>query len=86
MACYYVSADFAVFTVDVLVVLDQERLHSQLSRNMPDFVNVILLPKSGGVSICLANCIVLYSNHCWDMLYMCHEFINCLRIPFNALI
>ena len=36
--------------VDVLLVLDQERLHSQLKRDMPDFVKVVLLPKSGGVS------------------------------------
>jgi len=36
--------------VDVLLVLDQERLHSQLKRDMPDFVKVLLLPKSGGVS------------------------------------
>jgi len=36
--------------VDVLLVLDQDRLHSQLKRDMPDFVKVVLLPKSGGVS------------------------------------
>ena len=39
-----------VYPVDVLLVLDQERLHSQLKRDMPDFVKVVLLPKSGGVS------------------------------------
>ncbi|XP_064613711.1 polyribonucleotide 5'-hydroxyl-kinase Clp1-like isoform X2 [Liolophura sinensis] len=37
------------FEVDVVVVLDQERLYSELSRDMPDFVKVVLLPKSGGV-------------------------------------
>ncbi|CAC5401941.1 CLP1 [Mytilus coruscus] len=37
------------FEVDVILVLGQERLYSELKRDMPDFVNVILLPKSGGV-------------------------------------
>lgn len=37
------------FEVDSIVVLDQERLHSQLKRDMPEFVRVMLLPKSGGV-------------------------------------
>ena len=37
--------------MDVVIVLDQERLHSELKRDMPDFVKVILQPKSGGVSI-----------------------------------
>lgn len=36
--------------VDVIIVLDQERLHSELTRDLPDFVKVVLLPKSGGVS------------------------------------
>jgi hypothetical protein len=31
------------------VVLGQERLYSELKRDMPEFVNVVLLPKSGGV-------------------------------------
>lgn len=39
-----------LFPVDVILVLGQERLYSELKRDMPDFVNVILLPKSGGVS------------------------------------
>jgi polyribonucleotide 5'-hydroxyl-kinase len=37
------------FEVDVLIVLDQERLHNQLVKDMPEFVKVLLLPKSGGV-------------------------------------
>jgi len=37
------------FEVDSIVVLDQERLHSELKRDMPEFVRVMLLPKSGGV-------------------------------------
>ena len=37
--------------MDVIIVLDQERLHNELTRDMPEFVKVILLPKSGGVSI-----------------------------------
>lgn len=36
-------------SVDIIVVLDQERLYSELTRDMPDFVKVVLLPKSGGV-------------------------------------
>lgn len=39
------------FEVDVVVVLDKERLHSELTRDLPNFVKVLLLPKSGGVSI-----------------------------------
>ncbi|KAK2181508.1 hypothetical protein NP493_394g02013 [Ridgeia piscesae] len=37
------------FEVDVIIVLDQERLHSELKRDMPEFVKVVLQPKSGGV-------------------------------------
>ncbi|KAL5006475.1 hypothetical protein ScPMuIL_015281 [Solemya velum] len=37
------------FEVDVVIVLDQERLYNELKRDMPGFVKVILLPKSGGV-------------------------------------
>ncbi|XP_014774939.1 polyribonucleotide 5'-hydroxyl-kinase Clp1 [Octopus bimaculoides] len=37
------------FEVDIIAVLDQERLYNELVRDMPDFVKVILLPKSGGV-------------------------------------
>ncbi|KAL4234900.1 Cleavage polyadenylation factor subunit clp1 [Mactra antiquata] len=37
------------FEVDVIAVMDQERLYTELKRDMPDFVKIILLPKSGGV-------------------------------------
>ncbi|XP_023214829.1 polyribonucleotide 5'-hydroxyl-kinase Clp1-like [Centruroides sculpturatus] len=37
------------FEVDVILVLDQERLYSELFRDMPHFVKVVLVPKSGGV-------------------------------------
>ncbi|CAH0389272.1 unnamed protein product [Bemisia tabaci] len=37
------------FEVDVILVLDQERLFNELVRDMPSFVKVVLLPKSGGV-------------------------------------
>ena len=30
--------------------MDQERLFNELKRDMPDFVKIVLLPKSGGVS------------------------------------
>ncbi|XP_071966169.1 polyribonucleotide 5'-hydroxyl-kinase Clp1-like [Antedon mediterranea] len=36
------------FEVDVIVVLDQERLYNELVRDMPSFVKVVLQPKSGG--------------------------------------
>lgn len=32
------------------MVLDQERLYNELVRDMPAFVKVVFLPKSGGVS------------------------------------
>ncbi|XP_022915312.1 protein CLP1 homolog [Onthophagus taurus] len=38
-----------VFEVDVILVLDQERLYNELVRDIPNFVKVVLLPKSGGV-------------------------------------
>ena len=38
------------FSVDIIVVMDQERLYNELKRDMPDFVKIVLLPKSGGVS------------------------------------
>ncbi|KAJ8935027.1 hypothetical protein NQ314_013052 [Rhamnusium bicolor] len=37
------------FEVDVIMVLDQERLYNELVRDMPNFVKVVFLPKSGGV-------------------------------------
>lgn len=37
------------FQVDVVLVLDQERLYNELKRDLPHFVRVVLLPKSGGV-------------------------------------
>ena len=37
------------FEVDAILVLDQERLYNELVRDMPEFVKVVFLPKSGGV-------------------------------------
>lgn len=37
------------FEVDVIMVLDQERLYNELVRDLPNFVKIIFLPKSGGV-------------------------------------
>ncbi|KAB0804028.1 hypothetical protein PPYR_00998 [Photinus pyralis] len=37
------------FEVDIILVLDQERLYNELVRDMPRFVKVVFLPKSGGV-------------------------------------
>ena len=52
LATSLVHSSTAVFccSVDVIIVLDQERLHSELKRDMPEFVKVVLQPKSGGVS------------------------------------
>lgn len=38
-------------SVDVILVLDQERLYNELVRDVPKFVRVVFLPKSGGVSL-----------------------------------
>lgn len=37
------------FEVDIIIVLDQERLYNDLVRDMPNFVKVVWQPKSGGV-------------------------------------
>ncbi|CAG9859653.1 unnamed protein product [Phyllotreta striolata] len=37
------------FEVDIIMVLDQERLYNELVRDLPQFVKIIFLPKSGGV-------------------------------------
>lgn len=37
------------FEVDVILVIDQERLYNELVRDMPKFVKVVFVPKSGGV-------------------------------------
>jgi hypothetical protein len=37
-----------VLQVDVIIVLDQERIYNDLVRDMPKFVKVVLQPKSGG--------------------------------------
>lgn len=39
------------FEVAVVLVLDQERLYNELTREMPDFVKVVFVPKSGGVVV-----------------------------------
>ncbi|XP_050294853.1 protein CLP1 homolog [Anthonomus grandis grandis] len=37
------------FEVDVIMVLDQERLYNELVRDMPAYVKIVFLQKSGGV-------------------------------------
>lgn len=39
------------FEVDLIIVLDQERLYNELVRDLPDTVKVVFQPKSGGVRI-----------------------------------
>ena len=43
------------FEVDIILVLDQERLYNQLKGDLPDFVKIVLLPKSGGVRFCIVS-------------------------------
>lgn len=40
---------FQAFEIDVIIVLDQERVYNVLVKDMPNFVKVVLQPKSGGV-------------------------------------
>lgn len=47
------------FEVGAIFVLDQERLYNELLRDIPKFVQVVYLPKSGGVS---EFCLFLESN------------------------
>ncbi|XP_015907325.1 polyribonucleotide 5'-hydroxyl-kinase Clp1 [Parasteatoda tepidariorum] len=37
------------FEVDVILVIDQERLYNELVRDMPKFIQIVFVPKSGGV-------------------------------------
>ncbi|CAI5445937.1 unnamed protein product [Caenorhabditis angaria] len=37
------------FEVDIVIVIDHERLYSDLSRDLPEFVRLLKCPKSGGV-------------------------------------
>ncbi|CAF0776828.1 unnamed protein product [Brachionus calyciflorus] len=37
------------FEVSIILVLDQERLRVELKRDLPDYIKVLSLPKSGGV-------------------------------------
>ena len=41
------------FDVSTVLVLDQERLRVELKRDLPEYVKVLSLPKSGGVSFFL---------------------------------
>lgn len=38
------------FEVSVILVLDAERLRVELKRDLPDYVKILSVPKSGGVS------------------------------------
>lgn len=64
------------FEVDVILVLDQERLYNELVRDMPVFVKVCLLPKSGGVSITHTNNFAFFS--CRYVLLISYFCISCM--------
>ena len=59
---------FLYLAVDVIIVLDQERLYSELGRDIPEFVKVILQPKSGGVST-LPLYIYINKIQCYNTLF-----------------
>ena len=42
---------FVVLAVNIIVVLDQERLYNDLKKQCNDDVQIVHLPKSGGVSL-----------------------------------
>ncbi|WKX98749.1 hypothetical protein Q1695_013993 [Nippostrongylus brasiliensis] len=46
-ACIVSAAE--AFEVDVVIVLDHERLYNELQRDLPTFVKILHQPKSGGV-------------------------------------
>ena len=48
------------FEVDVIIVLDQERLYNELVRDLPDFVKIAFQPKSGGVRM------LIMIENCWE--------------------
>ncbi len=37
-------------SVDVVLVMDHERLYHELQRDLPEFTRIVPMPKSGGVS------------------------------------
>ncbi|KAK3592967.1 hypothetical protein CHS0354_023189 [Potamilus streckersoni] len=39
------------FEVDLIIVMYEERLYTELKKDMPEFVRLVLLPKSGGVVV-----------------------------------
>jgi len=41
-----------VGVVDVVLVIDHERLYNDLQRDLPSSTEVVPLSKSGGVSVC----------------------------------
>ena len=62
------------FEVDVIIVLDQERLYNELVRDIP-FIKVVFLPKSGGVRtdcVSLITTITNCSNSAYVILLVRH--------------
>ena len=49
------------FEVDLIIVLDQERLYNELVRDLPENVKVVFQPKSGGVCFAYFNSISNWS-------------------------
>ncbi len=57
----------SVHIVDVVLVMDHERLYNDLQRELPSSTHIVPLPKSGGVSDLLVYCCVcsLCSLYYW---------------------
>lgn len=50
------------FEVDVVIVLDQERLYNELVRDLPDTVKIVFQPKSGGVCTCQLFSVTIFDS------------------------
>ena len=53
-------------SVDVVFVLDHERLFHDLQRELPESTQIVPLPKSGGVSCKLLNLYIYISEDSFD--------------------
>jgi len=59
------------FEVDVVIVLDQERLYNELVRDLPDTVKIAFQPKSGGVGTCLVTFSTEYLIQNFPIIFSC---------------
>lgn len=62
------------FEVDIIIVIDQERLYNELKRDMPKFVKIVQLQKSGGVG--LSSILVAFPCHRPQSLWTCWQVVE----------